>query len=203
MIHSAAIRHPRGLSRRPRLAFLRGRRKVKLMRTPPMRARLGPLPKLTVAAIACFVVAFSAVPASAEDNVDTTDPTAVAALVAEAAPDGAQPVDASSTGTAFETSTADATTTIPVDPERPIEVTADVAGREISASITLPDGLDLDAAKAAGDGTVVYPGGLGGVFAGAGSYSEQPPTQGLPAPRRCSAPRRDLPHLLLSRARAS
>lgn len=129
------------------------------MRIPPVPARFGLLPKLTVAAIACCVVAFSAVPASAEDNVDTTDPTAVAALVAEAAPDGAQPVDASSTGTAFETSTADATTTIPVDPERPIEVTTDIAGREISAKIALPDGLDLDAAEAAEDGTVVYPSG--------------------------------------------
>jgi len=127
------------------------------MRTPPVRHRLGLLPTVTIAAIACCVVALSAVPASAEETVDTTDPSAVAALVADAAPDGARPVDATSTGSTFETSTADAATTIPVDPGRPIEVAADVAGREISASITLPDGLDLDAAEAAGDGTVVYP----------------------------------------------
>ncbi|BAJ74497.1 hypothetical protein MTES_1533 [Microbacterium testaceum StLB037] len=127
------------------------------MRIFTARHRAALLSKVSVAAIACCVVAFSATPASAETSVDTADPSAVAALVAGATPDGAQPVDASATGIAFETFTPDATTTIPVDPAQPIEVTADVAGREISANITLPNGLDLAAAEATADGTVVYP----------------------------------------------
>ena len=126
------------------------------MRIPTAHHRAALLSKVSVAAVACCVVAFSATPASAETSVDPTDPSAIAALVAVAAPDGAEPVDVRATGNAFETSTTNAESVIPVDPARPIEVTTDVAGREISANITLPHGLDLAAAEAAEDGTVVY-----------------------------------------------
>lgn len=126
------------------------------MRVPTARHRAALLSTVSVAAVACCVVAFSATPASAETSVDTTDPSAIAALVAVAAPDGAEPVDVRATGNAFETSTTNAESVIPVDPARPIEVTTDVAGREISANITLPHGLDLAAAEAAEDGTVIY-----------------------------------------------
>lgn len=127
------------------------------MRTPSAPRRSALARPLTVAAVTCCVIAYSAVPASAEHNVETTSPSVVAALVAEAAPDGAQPVDANSTSSTFETSTADTDTTIPVDPDRPIEVTTSIAGRELSASIALPEGLDLAGAEATGNGTVVYP----------------------------------------------
>lgn len=126
------------------------------MKNPTAHRRDALLSKVSVAAIACCVLAFSATPASAESRVDTTDPSAVAALVANAAPDGSDPVDARATASAFETSTADSTASIPVDPAQPIKVTTDIAGREISADIALPNGLDLADAEAAADGTVVY-----------------------------------------------
>ncbi|MDZ5145065.1 hypothetical protein [Microbacterium testaceum] len=122
-----------------------------------MRHRFALLPATTVATIVSCVLAFSATSASAEGTIDTADPSTVAALVADATPDNAQAVDPSSTASGFTTSTADATTSIPNSPEEPIEVVADTGGREISASIILPNGLDLASAEAAENGTVVYP----------------------------------------------
>lgn len=119
-----------------------------------------PLAKLlrpvTIAAIACCVVASSVSPASASSAVDTSDPADVAALVAKAAPDEARPVDTAATDGAFQTSVAGADASIPVDPKSPIEISTNVGGRELSASISLPDGLSLAAGAAAADGTVVF-----------------------------------------------
>ncbi|MFJ4036845.1 hypothetical protein ACIPVB_02060 [Microbacterium sp. NPDC090007] len=129
------------------------------MRTFTAHRRAALVSEMSIATVACCVLALSATPASAEGNVDTTDPSAVAALVAIVAPDGSDPVDASATDSGFETSTPNATASIPVDPTQPIQVTTDIAGREISANIALPDGLDLTGAEAAADGTVVYPSG--------------------------------------------
>lgn len=114
------------------------------------------LRSVTVAAIACCVVAFSATPATADPGVDTSDAAEVSTLVAEAAPDGARSVDATPTGSSFQTSVAGAEATIPVDPELPVEITTTVGGRELSAAISLPDGLELASGEATADGTVVY-----------------------------------------------
>lgn len=135
----------------------RGRREVYLVKISTASHRSVLLSKVSVAAVACCVVAFSATPASAEGSVDTTDPSTVAAIVANAAPDGPDPVDAWATGDAFEASTAEAAASIPIDPAQPIEVTTEIAGRGIAANITLPDDLDLSSAEATENGTVVYP----------------------------------------------
>lgn len=83
------------------------------MRVPTARHRAALLSTVSVAAVACCFVAFSVTPASAETSVDTTDPSAIAALVAVAAPDGAEPVDVRATGNAFETSTTNAESVSP------------------------------------------------------------------------------------------
>ncbi len=115
-----------------------------------------PMRALTVTAIVTCVVAFSVAPASAASEVDTSEPSTVAALVRDAAPDGAQPVGTTATGDGFDTSAGGTDTTIPLDPTGSIEVSAVAGGREISASITLPDGLDLTTAEVSDSGTVVY-----------------------------------------------
>ncbi|MFN3949098.1 hypothetical protein [Microbacterium sp.] len=126
------------------------------MRTTSFPRRASLMRTVTVAAIATCVIAFSATPASAAGEIDTSDPEAVAALVREAAPDGARPVAATATEDGFDTSAGGTDTAIPIEPDQSIEVSATAGGREISASITLPAGLDLAAAEASDAGTVVY-----------------------------------------------
>lgn len=111
---------------------------------------------LTVAAIACCVVAWSAVPASAIEPTSAIDASEVATLVSDAAPDLIEPAPAVETGNSFEAGALGTDTSIPVSPDDPIDVSTTVGGRELSASITLPEGLDLSRAEATDDGTVVY-----------------------------------------------
>lgn len=126
---------------------------MKMSLVSPRAALLRPL---TIAAIACCVVAYSVSPARANATVDTSDPAAVADLVAEAAPDGARPVDTAEVDGTFQTSVAGADASIPVNPEDPVAVSTNVGGREVSAAISLPVGLNLGAGEAAADGTIVY-----------------------------------------------
>lgn len=126
------------------------------MRRTVKRSRAELLRPLTIAAIACCVGAYSVSPASASTDVDTSDPAAVAVLVAEAAPDDARAVDTAPTSGGFQTSVDGSEASIPVDPSQPIEVSTSIGGRELSASISLPDGLNLAAGEATTDGAVVY-----------------------------------------------
>jgi hypothetical protein len=104
-----------------------------------------------------LVIGLSTSPAIADvGGSEQAEANGIAHQVAEAAPDGAVPVEGEQIGDEV-TATAGATeTTVALDASDGIEVSLTVEGEPLAAAITLPTELEVGEGVVADDGTVVY-----------------------------------------------
>lgn len=106
--------------------------------------------------LAGALVATGVTAASAQEGDTLGTAEDIAAHVVAMAPDGAEPTAASLDGQIVTTSTGSTEAQIPLDASQDIDVTTTVDGRDLTASISLPSGMDLEEGELTSDGTVVY-----------------------------------------------
>lgn len=127
------------------------------MKRNPGAAEAGFAARVAVGVVvSALIFGVYAGPAAAEDRVDA-ETEAIAQQVADAAPDGALPVQGVETDTTLTTISGETSTVIPLDADEPVVVGTTVDGARIEAEIVLPANLSLEEASVSDSGTVVFP----------------------------------------------